>query len=516
MKTLRLILGDQLSLAISSLDHFDINNDVIMLCEVAAEATYVKHHQLKIAFLFSAMRHFAQALIQKKYKVHYVKVDDPDNNQDFSSELIRAANLLQPDKIVVTESGEFRVDEIFAKLKDILPCPLEIKIDNRFYCSREEFKIWAADKNHLLMENFYRHMRSKHHILMDIDNTPIGGKWNFDKENRKPLKESVTLPDRLHFKSDSITQEVLALTKTKFGNHFGNLDNFYFAVTRAQAVKLLNHFIEFYLPKFGDYQDAMAVQSPFLFHSVLSPYLNCGLLSPQEVCEKAEQAYHDKTAPLNAVEGFIRQILGWREYMRGVYWLKMPEYATNNYLAAKRSLPSFYWTGNTSMRCLKSAITDSMNYAYSHHIQRLMITGNFALLAGITPAEVCEWYLIVYADAYEWVELPNTLGMSLFGDGGFIASKPYAASGNYINKMSNFCGECQYKPNLMLGETACPFNSLYWHFLTTNRAKLANNMRLKFPYATWDKMDSTKRQQILEQANKFLTTHPEMITKEDY
>jgi deoxyribodipyrimidine photolyase-related protein len=512
MKTLRVILGDQLSEKISSLSDLNTATDIVMLCEVRAEATYVKHHQLKIAFLFSAMRHFADDLSRKDINIHYVKLDDNNNTHSFSDEILRACKFFSPDKVIVTEAGEYRVQELFVELKKQLPIPLEIRVDDRYFCTRAEFSAWADDKNQLRMESFYRHMRIKHHILVNLDKTPEGGKWNYDTENRKPISPKLHFPQRPTFKLDAITQEVLTLVKKHFGDHFGNLGNFYFAVTRQQALKLLNYFINYILPDFGDYQDAMTSSEAFLFHSVLSPYINCGLLSCKEVCEKAEAAFHHKSAPLNAVEGFIRQILGWREYMRGVYWLKMPDYAKKNYFEAARPLPDFYWTGNTAMNCLHNVVQQTADHAYSHHIQRLMITGNFALLAGLSPLAVCEWYLIVYADAYEWVELPNTLAMSLYADGGFLGSKPYAAGGNYINRMSDFCKACEFSPKITVGEGACPFNSLYWHFLIRQRDKIGNNMRLKFPYASWDKMDAKKRAQILLTAENFLKSSAELTS----
>jgi deoxyribodipyrimidine photolyase-related protein len=505
MKTLRFILGDQLSHFISSLNNCDPTQDIVMLCEVIEEASYVPHHKLKIAFLFSAMRHFALELGKKDFNVHYVKLTDKDNTQSFDTELARAVKKFHPDKIVVTEPGEYRVLQKLLQWQQDFSIPVEILDDHRFFCSNAEFKLFAADKKQLRMENFYHKMRLQHNILLNPDKTPIGGKWNFDSDNRKSFKKNLFFPKRLSFKKDAITDEVIALVAKRFPNHFGNLDDFYFAIDRPQALKLLRHFIKSILPNFGDYQDMMMQDQAFLYHSVLSPYINAGLLTPAEVCQQAEAAYFAQEAPLNAVEGFIRQILGWREFIRGIYWLKMPGYAEENYFQATKTLPDFYWNANTEMNCLKQVVQQTMNNAYSHHIQRLMITGNFALLAGLTPKEVCDWYLLVYADAYEWVELPNTLGMALFGDGGFVASKPYIASANYINKMSNYCKRCAYNPKQTLEDTACPFNSLYWNFLAEHETLLKHNPRLHYMYVMWNKKSLTQKDAIKVKAKKVLS-----------
>lgn len=504
MKTLRLILGDQLSHQISALRGLNASTDMVMLCEVMEEATYVKHHQLKIAFIFSAMRHFAEELKKNKIKTHYVTLDDPLNSQSFDTEVARAIKLLSPSKLIITMPGEYRVYKKILHWQKTLSIPVELIEDDRYFCTIDEFKSLASEKEHIRLEYFYRYLRKKTGILMNPNKTPIGGKWNYDKDNRHPLKNTLSIPKRKSFKIDTITKEVMGLINQYFNSHFGSLDHFYFAVTRAEALKLLDAFIKDYLPHFGDYQDAMQTDEPFLFHSVLSPYLNIGLLSPKEVCLRAVKAYEAGTAPLNAVEGFIRQILGWREFIRGVYWLKMPSYAKENFFKSHQPLPEFYWTGATQMNCLQQAISQTKNYAYSHHIQRLMITGNFALLSGLSIQAVCEWYLLVYADAYEWVELPNTLGMALYADGGFLASKPYAASGNYIHRMSNFCETCIYNPKETVGASACPFNSLYWHFINRNENTLKENQRLQFTFATWKKMPLAKRKSILSHAKKIL------------
>jgi deoxyribodipyrimidine photolyase-related protein len=354
------------------------------------------------------------------------------------------------------------------------------------------------------MELFYRVMRERTGILMRSDGKPEGERWNFDAENRKPLPRNARLPKPARFTPDPVTREVLDLVAERFGHHFGALEPFRFAVTREQALEALGHFVETALPWFGDYQDAMKQGEDWLFHSALSQYLNCGLLDPREVCDAALEAWRQGRVPLNSVEGFIRQILGWREYVRGIYWLKMPGYARLNALDAKRPLPWFYWTGETDLNCLRQTLSQTRREALSHHIQRLMVTGNFALLIGVLPEEICAWYLAVYADAYEWVELPNTLGMVMHADGGYLGSKPYAASGNYINKMSDFCRHCRYDVTRKDGPDACPLNYLYWNFLIENRRKLARNPRLSQAYRTLDRLPPARIEAIANDSRSFL------------
>ncbi len=503
MINLILILGDQLSDDITSLAKGDKTNDVVLICEVMEEATYVKHHKKKIAFLFSAMRHFAAKLKEDGWSVDYVKIDDPQNTGSLGDEVKRAAATHGSERLLITEPGEWRLREDIKTWEAELSIPVEILPDHRFIASHSEFQTWAKDRKQLRMEYFYRDMRRKTGLLMDGDE-PEGGKWNFDSENRKPAKNDLFIPAPLKFEPDQITAEVAQLVIDRFPDHIGKLDEFWFAVTDEQANSALEHFVQSALPLFGDYQDAMLTGEKFLYHSVLSAYINCGLLDPLKVCQRIETEYRKGTVPLNAAEGFIRQIIGWREYVRGIYWLKMPEYRDLNFFECNRSLPLFYWTGDTDLQCLKEAIGQTIDEAYAHHIQRLMVTGNFAMLIGADPHEVHEWYLAVYADAYEWVELPNTLGMSQFGDGGLLGSKPYAASGNYINKMSDYCKSCRYDVKLKTGENACPFNALYWDFLERNRPKLNKNPRLGQVYRTWDKMDDVKKQEYLGSAAAFL------------
>jgi deoxyribodipyrimidine photolyase-related protein len=504
---LRFILGDQLSEDVSALDGLDPARDVVLMAEVHEETVYVPHHKQKIAFILSAMRHFAERLRAKGIRVDYVTLDDPANSGSFTGELLRAVERHQPKRIITTEPGEWRVLDMMRAWAEASGLPVDIRADDRFFASLGRFRRWAEGRKAFRMEFFYREMRREHAILIEEGEQggePEGGQWNFDHDNRKRLPPELIPPKRRRFEPDAITRDVMALVEHRFASHFGDLAPFGWAVTREDALEALEHFIADYLPRFGDYQDAMKRDEPFLFHAVIAPYLNCGLLNPREICRRAETAYKKGAAPLNAVEGFIRQILGWREYVRGIYWLNMPAYRDGNALAAKRPLPAFYWTGETAIHCVAETVADTRRNAYAHHIQRLMVTGNFALLAGIAPEEVEAWYLAVYADAYEWVELPNVHGMAIYADGGFLASKPYAASGAYINRMSDYCGACAYDPEVKSGAKACPFNLLYWDFLIRNRDALSGNPRMAMPYRTLDRMSEERRATITCEAASFL------------
>jgi deoxyribodipyrimidine photolyase-related protein len=383
-----------------------------------------------------------------------------------------------------------------------LNIPVNMTPDNRFIASQQFFSDWAEGRKQYRMEFFYRELRKKTGVLME-DKQPRGGKWNYDADNRKPFGKNPDIPERTQFAPDEITEDVLKLVASQFSDHFGDIDNFGFAVTREGALAVLSDFVEQRLTDFGQYQDAMLEGDPWLFHSHIGLYLNVGLLMPDEVIQAAEEAYLNGDVPINSAEGFIRQILGWREYVRGFYWYFMPGLKEKNYLDASRSLPELYWSGKTKMNCMSQCVQDTKKYAYAHHIQRLMVLGNFCLLAGIDPEFVNEWYLIVYADAYEWVELPNVSGMILFTDGGMLASKPYAASGAYINKMSNYCQNCEYSVKEKTGEQACPFNYLYWDFLIRHREQLSGNPRMAMIYNTLKKMDDTKVRHIEEDASLF-------------
>lgn len=463
----------------------------------------MRHHKRKIAFLFSAMRHFADDLKARGVRVDYVRLDDPDNAGSFTGEVERAIARHRPKRIVATEPGEWRVAEMMRGWEATFGLPVEIRPDGRFLCDHEAFAAWADAQKGLRMEFFYREMRRRTGFLMEGDK-PVEGRWNFDTENRASLPKTIEAPERPDFEPDAISLEVLDLVARRFGNHFGSLDDFAYPVTRVDALAYLGWFVEDALPNFGTYQDAMRQGEPLLFHSHLSALINCGLLGPRECCERAEAAYLDGSAPINAVEGFVRQIIGWREFVRGIYWREMPSYGARNALNARQPLPDFFWTGETEMNCLAQSIAETRDNAYAHHIQRLMVIGNFCLLAGLDPLEVQEWFLVVYHDAYEWVEMPNVVGMILFADDGLFASKPYAASGNYIDKMSDYCGSCTYSPKVKQGEGACPFNYLYWDFLVRNRQKLSRNARLFRPYSTLDRMADEKVAAARRDAKAFL------------
>lgn len=495
------ILGDQLSLRISSLKQADPSTSVILMAEVRSEATYVKHHKKKIAFLFSAMRHFADELRDAGWNVHYVRLDDPDNSGTLTGEILRLATHFNAKSVIVTEPGEWRLREDLRGLD--VAFDLALVPDDRFLASHNDFEAWAEGRKSLRMEYFYRDMRRRTGLLMSGDQ-PEGGQWNFDHDNRKPAKQHLQMPQPLRFSPDRTTQDVLTLVETHFADHFGDLLPFWFGTTRADAEAALAHFLTTALPRFGDYQDAMLKGEKFLFHAVVSLYLNCGLLDPLETCLAVEAEYRAGRAPLNAAEGFIRQIIGWREYVRGIYWLKMPGYAQMNALGAARPLPDFYWSADTDMACIRACVTQTLQEAYAHHIQRLMVTGTFALLAGIDPHELHEWYLAVYADAYEWVELPNTIGMSQFADGGLLASKPYAASGAYIDRMSDYCGDCAYDVKAKTGPQACPFNYLYWDFIARHRERIQANPRMAQMVRTWDGFSEDRRAEIKSDSEKFL------------
>jgi deoxyribodipyrimidine photolyase-related protein len=503
MKTLRFILGDQLTREIAALTDLDRARDVVLMAEVGEETTYVPHHKQKIALILSAMRHFADELRGEGIEVDYVELEDPANSGSFTGELERAVQRHCPDRVVVTAPGEWRVAEMARGWSTTMGLPVDVREDDRFYCSTARFRRWAEERKTYRMEFFYREMRRETGLLMDGDE-PAGGRWNYDAENRKRLPKGRRPPAPPAFAPDAITKAVIDLVARRFAEHFGDLEGFAWATTRADALHALAHFIDYNLFFFGDYQDAMAAGEPFLHHAVISPYLNLGLLTAREICAAAERAYRSRSAPLAAVEGFVRQILGWREFMRGVYWLRMPGYAQTNALGAMRALPEFYWSGDTGMACVAAVVGQTRRHAYAHHIQRLMVTGNFALLAGIAPTEVEAWYLAVYTDAYEWVELPNTHGMALYADDGLLASKPYAASGAYIDKMSDYCAGCRYDPKGKSGADACPFNYLYWNFLIQNRFALSANPRLAMPYRTLDAMGAARIREIEADSRTFL------------
>ena len=503
MSILRVILGDQLTDSISSLSNCDKSEDIVLISELIDEATFIPHHKKKLVFIFSAMRHFALDLKNNGFNVIYNKLNDSDNTGSLTGEISRLMKNQSFEKIVITSPSEFRVLKEIELLSKKIDIPVDILIDDRFFVELEDFKQWALNKKQLRMENFYREQRKKNSILMCGTN-PVGGQWNFDSDNRKPFNSDLKIPAPFINSPDEITKEVMEMVSNFFPKHFGDIEPFNFAVNRHQALNALKLFLEDRLLYFGDFQDAMLQEEPWMFHSHISFYLNCGLLLPKECVHEAQKLFYEGKAPLNSVEGFIRQILGWREFLRGIYWLKMPEYLENNFFEVTRNLPQMYWTGETKMNCLSQCVNETKKNAYAHHIQRLMVLGNFALITGIDPKQVNHWFYVVYADAYEWVELPNVSGMILFADGGLVATKPYASTGSYINKMSNYCENCEYKVSIKNGTEACPFNYLYWDFLDRNREKLSSNFRMTMMYKTYDRMDESKKTKIREDTEIFL------------
>jgi deoxyribodipyrimidine photolyase-related protein len=501
MRHLILILGDQLDRHSSVFDGFDPIQDAVWMAEVSAESTKVWTHKARIVVFLSAMRHFAESLSAEGICVDYRKLEDLENTGSLAAELTAAIQRLKPQRLILVEPGEWQVREDFRLTAEAQGMPLEIREDRHFFASQADFEKHAKGRKQLRMEFFYREMRVKHQVLMD-DDKPVGGEWNFDSENRKSFaKQGPPLhaaPKR--FLPDAMTREVIDLVEDRFASHPGQLADFDWPLTSQEAQVALKDFIENRLTDFGDYQDAMWTREPWLFHSRLSVVMNLKLLNPRVVIAAAEKAYRRGGAPLAAVEGFIRQILGWREYVRAIYWRFMPGYISLNSLGAQQALPSFYWTGQTDMNCLREAIGQTLQYGHAHHIQRLMVTGLFSLLLGVKPQAVHEWYLAVYVDAVEWVELPNTLGMSQHGDGGIMASKPYIASGKYIQRMSNYCTGCRFDPAKSTGPDACPFTTLYWDFLMRHETRLKMNPRMSMQVRNVTRLTETEKAAISEQA----------------
>ena len=496
-----LVLGDQLDVGSAAFDSFDPQRDAVWMGEVAEEASHVWSHKARIAMFLAAMRHFRHRLQQRGWRVLYRRLDDPDNRGSFAAEIGRLGPELRPQRLVTIQPGAWRVRRAIERAAGDLQVPLEVRPDRHFLCSAEEFAAHAEGRKQLRLEYFYRHLRRKTGLLMD-GALPTGGKWNYDAENRGAFgrqgPQDVPLP--LSFPPDETTREVIRLVSRRFADHPGRLDAFDWPVTGEQAREALDDFVAHRLPQFGTYQDAMWTGEPFLYHALLSAALNLKLLDPRHVLEAAVGALRSGKAPISAVEGFVRQILGWREYVRGVYWQFMPEYLARNALEADLPLPRFYWTGETDMNCLAEVIGQTLEYGYAHHIQRLMVTGLFGLLLGVDPRALHEWYLAVYVDAVEWVELPNTLGMSQYADGGVMASKPYAASGNYIRRMSNYCAACRYDPQKACGDEAYPVTTLYWDFLVRHQRRLAGNRRMTMQLRNLDRKPPGELRTIRRQA----------------
>ncbi|MEN9627147.1 MAG: hypothetical protein RJA10_373 [Pseudomonadota bacterium] len=496
-----LVLGDQLDLDASAFDGFDPVRDAVWMAEVADESTHVWSSQPRTVMFLAAMRHFAQALREAGRPLHYTALDDADNRGSLAAQLQADIERLRPAGLVMTAPGDWRVLQAIKAVARATGMPLDLREDRHFYGSVREFAAHARGRKQLRMEYFYRQMRQRHGVLMD-GAQPEGGQWNFDADNRESLGPAGPgrVPPRLVFEPDALTREVIALVRARLGTHPGQLDSFAWPVTRAQALLALQRFVAERLPQFGRWQDAMWPGEPWLYHAHLSAALNLKLLNPREVVDAAVAAYRAGAAPLAGVEGFVRQILGWREYVRGIYWTRMPGYADLNALDAPHDLPGFFWTGHTDMACLRDALGQTLQHGYAHHIQRLMVTGLFALMYGVQPQQVHAWYLAVYVDAVEWVELPNTLGMSQYADGGLMASKPSVATGKYIQRMSPHCKGCRYNPARRTGDAACPYTTLYWDFLMRHEARLAANPRMALQVKNVVRLDEAEKRAIRARA----------------
>ena len=512
MRHLILILGDQLNLDNPALDNFDAVQDHILMVECMAESTHVWSHKARIVLFLSAMRHYYACLASQypcALQSTYLKLDE----HQFATLKDAWAHTIdtgKPQKVIICEPGEYRLEQDLIALCKVKNVQLVIRDDTHFMCSKTDFKHWVENKKELRMEFFYRKMRAKYDVLMD-GKDPVGGAWNYDAENRKSFGKAgpKNIPTAPQVNIDGLTQAVIDDVEKHFPNHPGSLEHFIWPVTRAQALQFLDDFIANKLADFGDHQDAMwyendKTKSPYLWHSLLSTSLNLKLLNPREVISAAIAAYQQKKLPLASVEGFIRQILGWREFIRGVYWLDMPQMAEANHYNHMRQLPRWYWSADTQMNCMKQTINDTMQHGYAHHIQRLMVTGMFGILAEVNPKEVAAWYLAVYVDAVEWVELPNVAGMALYANGGRFTSKPYVASGAYINRMSNYCAGCKYKPELKTGAEACPTTTLYWHFLIKHYDTFARNPRTALMAKNVDRFSAEDVAAVHAQAQQIL------------
>ena len=501
IRHLVIVLGDQLDHDSTAFDGFDPARDRVWMAEVAQESTHVWSAKPRIAIFLSAMRHFAAELRERGLPLRYTQLQDADNTGTLAGELQRAITDLQPQALILTAPGDWRVLQALRGVAAQAGLPLELRDDTHFFSTVREFAAHAQGRKQLRLEYWYRALRQKHGVLMD-GQQPAGGQWNFDADNRESFGKAgpQNVPAPFFVEPDAITREVIELVNLRFADHPGSLDSFAWPVTRADALRALDHFIEQRLPLFGQFEDAMWAGEVWLWHSQLSAALNLKLLNPREVVAAAEAAWRNGHAPLAAVEGFVRQILGWREYVRGIYWTQMPGYLERNALEAQAPLPAWYWTGETDMACLREAITQTLAHGYAHHIQRLMVTGLYALLLGVRPQAVHAWYLSVYVDAVEWVELPNTLGMSQYGDGGLLGSKPYVATGRYIQRMSNHCSGCRYDPAQSTGPKACPFTTLYWDFLMRHEPVLRQNPRMAMQMKNMDRLAPEVRSAITEQA----------------
>ncbi len=506
VRNLVVVLGDQLDRHSTAFDGFDTATDRVWMAEVRQESEHVWSHRARTALFLSAMRHFRQDIEAEGLPLTYHSLSRHPYDS-LAQALAADIEKLRPRQVVVVQPGDYRVHSSLAGAVDASPASLDLRPDNHFLCSAEAFEQWAGSRKQLRLESFYRDMRKRTGILME-NNSPVGGEWNYDKDNRQRFGKQGPglLPPWPSFQPDALTREVIAEVSEAFPDHPGSLANFDWPVTRDDARRALQDFVTHRLASFGPYQDAMWINQPFLYHSGLAAALNLKLLRPLEVIEAAVRVFKEQRAPISSVEGFVRQILGWREYVRGIYWREMPDYLTRNALHATQPLPGFYWTGDTDMLCLRSAIGQTLDYGYAHHIQRLMVTGLFALLLGVEPRRLHEWYLAVYVDAVEWVEAPNTIGMSQYADGGLLASKPYVATGKYIKRMSNYCENCRFDPDRATGENACPFTTLYWDFLERHKARFASHPRTALQWKNLERLGADEKRAIRTQSERIRKT----------
>jgi deoxyribodipyrimidine photolyase-related protein len=500
---LLLVLGDQLDEKMPALSQLDRERDVVLMAEVREEAEHVPSHRQRTTLFLSAMRHYALELLNSGYRVYYVRLDDRANTQSLGSEVVRAVERLKPECIQVVQPGDHRVAAMLEAALAGQDTPLQFLDDASFTCSLDEFRAWADDgRKELIMEFFYRQRRRALDILVDKKGRPEGGAWNFDKSNRQAFKQAPEIPRPYQPRPDDVTREVMQLVERTWPQSPGRMEKFHWPVTRREALRALRDFVKNRLFNFGTYEDAMWSGEPVLFHSRLSSSLNIKLLHPQECLDLAVEAYQNGQVPINDAEGFVRQIIGWREFIRGVYFREGPRYAHRNGLEHRGALPVFYWTGETDMNCLKHCICEVLDNAWGHHIPRLMVLGNFALIAGVQPSAINDWFLAMYVDSVDWVTTPNVIGMSQCADHGVVGTKPYACSGKYINRMSNYCGDCRYDLTRRTGDNACPFNTLYWDFMVRHRKRFEGNRRMVMALKNVDRVDATEKKLIRKRASR--------------
>ena len=507
MRTLVLVLRDQLDRTAAVFENLDPSRDAVAMTEADVNRGRFPDHKQRLALGWAAMRHFRDDLRERGWTVHYQPADASDRADDAPEFLRHQIAEHQPERVAVTEPGRFEVLEAIEQVCEEAGVECTVHADDHFLATHDTFEQWADGRKELTLEYFYRERRREYDVLVTDDGDPVGGDWNYDDDNQESFGADGPgmVPDGPTFERDATTEAVLDLVTDQFADAPGALDDFRWPTTPAQAEQALDDFIEHRLPHFGTYQDAMWTGRAFLYHSRLSAALNLKLLDPLDVVERVEQAYYDDHAPLNAVEGFVRQVLGWREFVRGVYWLRGPEYVERNAMNATADLPNFYWTGDTDMKCLEDCVGQVREHAYAHHIPRLMVMGLFGLLYGVDPQQMNEWHESMYIDAWEWVSTPNMVGMALYADGGVVGSKPYTASGKYINRMSNYCSHCRYDPDQATGEDACPFTSLYWNFLDRHQEQLSGNRRMNFQLANVRRKDDEELQAIAERVDEVRT-----------